>query len=303
MQSQTIFSDMGISDDETCSDYEKIKNITKLPTKYNEIIELLTFFDKIAYRLPLHDEIQTVYSISNILLGKSISSRWLDLRKIFEENNWKKYPGLAKYIESNAELAKAAQDNPDIIKYIDNPNSKVQQIIVRQRPDYIQYINKQSEKAQLLAIDHTHNYEIVQYLKKPTETVILKAVTKFPLSIQYFSDCCEAVRLEAVGGNGLAIKYIKNPSEEVQLKAVTRSIDAFRFIQSPTEAVYKYADIHYGYRDRPQNLLTWEIDNRPVRPYNRSDPIQYNDFNAYNTSINNIQNYSAYDNGLLASNW
>ena len=105
--------------------------------------------------------------------------------------------------------------------------------------DVIKYIKNPSEAVQLAAVKH--NGYIINYIKNPSEDVQLAAIKRYGHHIQYIKNPSEAVQLAAVNQNGLAIYYINDPSEALQLAAVNQNSEAIEYIKNPTPRVLALA--------------------------------------------------------------
>lgn len=107
---------------------------------------------------------------------------------------------------------------PESINYIQNPSAKVQTFIVDKYPEYFHLVKNQKPEAQLIAIEKLHEPE--NSINNPTEAVQLKLVKKRPLSIKYLPDASISVKIAAIKTNGFAVILVHNPTHEMWKIAV-----------------------------------------------------------------------------------
>ena len=99
-----------------------------------------------------------------------------------------------------------------MIKYIENPNEKIQLSAV---------------KADGLVIEH---------IKIPSNSIQLEAVKSNGLAIKYITNPSELIKSEAVRNNWRSISYIENPNETLQIEAIKKDWEAIKYIKNPTLA-------------------------------------------------------------------
>lgn len=114
-------------------------------------------------------------------------------------------------------------------------------------PKFIKYIEPQTAEFQIIAIKYQviNNHNIYKtffnYIKNPTNIVLLSMVSKDPYSIQYMETPPENVQSIAIRIDPDVIKFIKDPSEKVQLEALEGDPFVIRFIKNPQTNVILYA--------------------------------------------------------------
>jgi hypothetical protein len=101
--------------------------------------------------------------------------------------------------------------------------------VIKNRGRHIQYIRNPSEEVLLAAVKQ--DGEAIKFIDNPSEEVQIEAVKNYPITIEYIDNPSEKVQLAMVSDNGYAITYIKGtPSEKVQLAAVQSSPGAISTI-------------------------------------------------------------------------
>ena len=136
---------------------------------------------------------------------------------------------------------------------------------VRNKPEILQYIKNPSEEVVLTALYFSP--DVIKFVENPSDNLKNLAVSREPETIKYINNPSEELIFFAVSRAPEVIKYVKNPSEELQIEAIRRNPKVINFISHPTKKIQKLAfDI---YKEKKSNLVSTFVSVSPFDEENQ----------------------------------
>ena len=151
--------------------------------------------------------------------------------------------------------------HPENIKKIKNPTERVQLEAVKQNTILIRHIENPTERIQMEVVKSMPHMLMTLIKKgvKPSESVLLAAISREGNLIRLVDDPSEDLQLAAVKNEKSAIEHIDNPSELIQLTASSHKAEFTNIIRNIIEKGERKPELEHLIAKDPMMSIKYAI--------------------------------------------
>lgn len=155
----------------------------------------------------------------------------------------------------------AIKNNPESLRYIEQPSEKIKLLAIKLKPQTILYVQDPTQKMIDFALTQDgrcirgirnpsaqnclkaiqQNPDVIADIPNPTPEMCLKAVRLQGWTIFHIKDQTKDLCLEAVKQDANALLHIRDQTEEICLAAVTHHPDSLQLVRNKTDKIIEAA--------------------------------------------------------------
>lgn len=164
------------------------------------------------------------------------------------------------------------EDNPELIKYLDNQTEDICQYVVSIDGLLLEYVREQTLAICKEAV--RQNPLALEFCHKKRRSLCTSAVSRNGLMLKYVPEKYHdnMMYFFALGNNGNALKYIEHQTEVLCIDAVRVSPEALVYVQDQTATIVREA-LRAGLEDHKliDPVFNWVIEEEKGNEYSSTE--------------------------------